>query len=150
MGWLDGWLTGFADRHRQIEQENLALAQKASEREGRVFEALLNSRDPEVRGMAATGLIAGTQPLKRKSGLSGWIGEMQSNPMYPKLMNYINTPQLQGYEDIPGTGIDMTAKQAGYKPREPSTAAMSPTQTTAPGAAGPAPVQPGPPPPPVA
>src|SRR5262252_52556 len=150
MGWLDGWLTGFADRHRQIEQENLALAQKASEREGRVFEALLNSRDPEVRGMAATGLIAGTQPLKRKSGLSGWIGEMQSNPMYPKLMNYINTPQLQGYEDIPGTGIDMTAKQAGYVPREPSTAAMSPTQTTAPGAAGPAPVQPGPPPPPVA
>src|SRR5262252_5627247 len=148
MGWLDGWLTGFADRHRQIEQENLALAQKASEREGRVFEALLNSRDPEVRGMAATGLIAGTQPLKRKSGLSGWIGEMQSNPMYPKLMNYINTPQLQGYEDIPGTGIDMTAKQAGYKPSlpdvTPGTAAQPSTQTTTPGAPGPTPQQPAP------
>jgi hypothetical protein len=148
VGWLEGWLTGFHGRHREIEQENLALAQQASEREGKIYEALLNAPDPKVRGYAATGLLQSTQPRQRKGGLAGWAGEMESSPIYPTLMKYLNTPQLQGYEDVPGTAVNMTARQAGYLPRPPETAAMSATQTTAPGQPGPAATFTEPPPPP--
>ncbi|HKA97457.1 MAG TPA: hypothetical protein VKD66_14415, partial [Streptosporangiaceae bacterium] len=149
MGWLEGWLTGFSQRHQEQEAENWALAQQASQREGDVFKMLLQSKDPAIRGMAATGLIQQTLPRRRKSGLAGWMGEMETSPIYPQIMKYISTPQLQGYEDIPGTGSTTTAEQAGYKPSlpqaQPSPPGMSINKTTTPGTPGPALQLPAPP-----
>lgn len=93
MGWLEGLLTGYADTLGEMRRENAKQAELAASREGDVFKTLLNSDNPEIRGMAATGLLANTQPKKVKGNFGGWMGEMQANPMYPQLMKYINTPQ---------------------------------------------------------
>src|SRR5215831_7523889 len=150
MGWLEGWLSGFSDRHREYEKENLAQAQAALEREGAIYKVLLTSDNPAIRTAAVTGLLGQARPMRRKSGLAGWMGEMESDPLYPTLMKYINTPQVLGVTQEPD--IVTTPEQAGYKPTmpaaKPGTAAMSPVQTTAPGAPGPAQQQQFPSPPP--
>ena len=93
MGWLDGLLTGYADNQGEIRRQKAQEAELAAQREGRVYEALLNSPDEHIRTMAATGILNNTQPSQRKTGFSGWMGEMQGNPMYPKLLKYMGTPQ---------------------------------------------------------
>jgi hypothetical protein len=93
MGWLEGLLTGYSDRLGDIRRENAQEAERSAQREGKVYEALLNSEDPEIRSKAAVGLLSSTQPRRGKGGLAGWMGEMESNPMYPTLMKYMTTPK---------------------------------------------------------
>jgi hypothetical protein len=103
MGWLEGLLTGYAGTLGDIRRENARAAELSANREGDVFKALLNSDNPEIRGMAATGLLSSTQPKRVKGGFGGWMGEMEANPMYPQLMKYINTPQRTVTETtVPG------------------------------------------------
>src|SRR5262245_20961190 len=162
MGLLEGWLTGYGDRRREIEQENLRQAENAMAREHEVFKLLLNSPDDEVRTMAATGLITGSQPQKPKGGLRGWFGEMESNPVYPQLLRYLKTPKITGYEEkisstLPATFRSPTAALTTQAlPQAPPQqapgvgpdfeayprAALPETQTTTPGAPGPAVTQP--------
>jgi hypothetical protein len=175
MGWFEGLISGYAGRRREIEADNMRRAELAQARENRVFELLLNSDDPEIASMAATGLITGTQPQRRKRGLGAWMGEMEANPAYPKLLEYMRTPKFQGYEEIttpklrasfrfptqaglntapqaitPNQG-GMTAALPGVPPGQPP-AALPEAQTTTPGTPGPAAGEavpaPGPTPPP--
>jgi len=111
MDWLTGMITGYADRSRKIEDEKFQAAREAAQRENQVFRDLLNSPNKEVASMAATGLILGSQPQKRSKGISGWMGEMQSNPIYPKLLEYMNTPQLTEGEEKPFAGLP--SRQSG-------------------------------------
>src|SRR5688572_5433019 len=85
MGWFEGMLTGFQGRHYDIEQENVRQAELQHARESKVFEALLNSPDEEVKALAATGLFTAATGAKKKSGLRGWLGEMESNPMLGRI-----------------------------------------------------------------
>jgi hypothetical protein len=148
MGWLEGMVTGYQNRSHEIEKEQRDEAVAANAREATVYQALLNSQDPEIRAMAATGMLQTTQPRKRAGGLKGWIGEMQGNAVYPKLLNYLNTPQQLG-EDVE---THVTPPQtAGYLPTLPPTAApaaQTTAQTTTPGATPPAAQAPLPGPPP--
>lgn len=145
MGWLEGLLSGYADTQGDIRRENARLAEQSAAREASVMKDLLNSPDPQTRTLAATGLLANTQPQKRKSGFSGWMGEMESNPIYPTLLKHITTPQQIG-EDVKTTTT--TPEQAGYKPTlatPPSPtkpAAQTSVQTTTPGAPPPQAQQP--------
>jgi hypothetical protein len=80
MGWLEGVLTGYAQRHYDIENTKREEAAKAAEREGRVFETLLNSRYKDIQEYAAAGLLDLSNPRKRKGGVAGWMGEIEQTP----------------------------------------------------------------------
>src|SRR5262245_39759051 len=143
MSLLEGFLTGYLDKRGEIETENLQKAQLQQEREGKVFEALLNSRDPEIASMAATGLIMGTQPKRRKGGMAGWMGEFMENPVYPEMLRLMRTPEryLQSVKTTPtrqATGIT-------YLPQTPpqnQPAALPETSPTEAGTPPPTPPQP--------
>jgi hypothetical protein len=136
MGWLEGLLTGYVDRHREIEKENLLRAHDAMTREGEIYKRMLDSDDPQIRGMAATGMLEMGQPRQRKRGLAGWIGEMESSPIYPVLMKYFqNLPEgqrddllLPGQSTVPTTG--------GALPTPPAAAGSAALPATSPVVSG--------------
>lgn len=133
MGYLEGLLGGFAGRKYDVEAQNMAEAQAANAREGKVFEALINSPDPEIKAMAVTGLLSSAQPMKRKSGIRGWLGEMQANPMLPQIQALINTP-VTTEEPIPGLPSRQTSGFIGTPPGQTSSMALPESTPTTGGA----------------
>src|SRR5688572_27953073 len=85
MGWFEGMLTGFQGRHYDIEKKNVRQAELQHARESKVFEALQNSTDEEVKALAATGLFTAATGAKKKSGRRGWLGDMESNPILGRM-----------------------------------------------------------------
>lgn len=102
MGWFEGMLGGFQSRQDQVRKEEMDQANADADRESRVYTALLNSPDKEIATMAASGLLESAGPRKRKSGFSGWLGDMQKSPTYAKLQELINSP-VQTSEGTPAT-----------------------------------------------
>lgn len=92
MGWFEGLLGGFQGRQDQVRQQEMEQANADADRESRVYSTLLNSPDPEIASMAAAGLLESAGPRKRKSGFSGWLGDMQQSPTYAKLQQLIQSP----------------------------------------------------------
>lgn len=143
-------LTGFnraaaAERDHVRQQEAIRDRQELS-----ILEALTKSDDPEIASRAVAGLLDFAQPRKKKSGLSGFLGETESHPMLPEIRNLLNTPVAR---PTPEYRLNV---QPGLPPGEirqapPATgAAAQPTTTPVKGGpmAMPTPVQglPGPPP----
>jgi hypothetical protein len=131
MGWLEGLVTGYADRHGEIRRENAIRAEQAANREGDVYKALLNSDDPTIRGYAATGLLQSGQARKPKRGLAGWMGEMESSPIYPTLMKYISTPQYTAGTEHVTPGLPSKQTQ-GFLPTVPGQTPSLAQPTTSP------------------
>ena len=92
IGIFAGLLGGFLGRKGEIEQQNLAEAQRSQAREQQILGALVNADDPEVRSLAIAGLLHAAQPGKRKGGFKGWLGEMEASPFLPQIQSLINTP----------------------------------------------------------
>jgi len=103
VGYVEGLLGGFMGRKREVETENIRQAELANAREAKVYEALINSPDDEIRTAAITGLLTTTQKPQRAGGLRGWIGEMAANPAYEKIRGLVNTP-VEVDEPIPPGG----------------------------------------------
>jgi hypothetical protein len=80
MGWLEGLLTGYADRHYQIQKDKMREAEQAAEREGRVFETLMNSKYKDIQQYAMAGVLDLSSPRKRKGGVAGWMGDVEQTP----------------------------------------------------------------------
>jgi len=95
MGWLSGILSGYADRQHEITKEAADADLDNQKREALVYQTLLNSEDPEQQHMGATGILQMGQGRKRKGGFAGWMGEMQSSPIYPVVQKYMTTPQTK-------------------------------------------------------
>lgn len=83
---------GFMGRQREEEERNFKLAQQATEREQKIFGALLDSADPEIQALALTGLLDSAQPKKRMKGIRGWLGELQSSPILGEIQRTMQTP----------------------------------------------------------
>lgn len=135
-GWLalPGLLSGFAGRKAEIEQQNLVEAQASQQRESKVFEALINSPDPEISSMAVAGLLHSAQPGQRKSGLRGWLGEMQGSPFLPKIQALLNQP-TQVEEPVSGLPSKQTSGYISEPPGQTGSLAQpdsSPTEVGAP------------------
>jgi hypothetical protein len=145
MGWFEGLLTGYMNRSHELDKQKMDEAVAANEREARLYSLLLDSPDEEFKRMAATGMIQSAAPRRKKSGLQGWFGEMESNPIYPRLQQYMQTPKVLGYEDITHTTTPQQAGWVATPPNPAAPAALPATETTTPGEPGPTPVQPGPP-----
>jgi len=102
MGYLEGLLGGFTGRKREYEAEELRKAELANEREARVYEALINSPDPEIQALATAGLLESARGPQKKSGIRGWIGQMEQSPFLGRIQELINTP-VTTTEEVPGT-----------------------------------------------
>lgn len=131
MGVFEGLLGGFTGRKREIETENLRQSELASQREQQIFSALLSSGDPELQTMALTGLLESAKPSRRKSGLKGWMGEMESSPFLPRIQQLIQTP-VTTKETIPGVPETPT----GHVSQELLPGTVQPMVTTPPPAVG--------------
>lgn len=118
--WVTGLLTGMNQRRHEIEQQKLDESKEALARESKVYEALINSPDETIRGMAGAGLLESINPRKRAGGIGGWLGEMQTSPFYPQLMNYIRTPQTV---TVPG---ELRQEAIPYAPRAAGSPAALP------------------------
>jgi hypothetical protein len=91
MGWLEGLLTGYQQRHYSIEADKRKEAEASALREGKALESLLNSRDPQVKKLAAAGILDLAKPRKKASGLAGWLGEMEASPHAANIQRYYDT-----------------------------------------------------------
>ena len=157
MGYIEGLLGGFAQRTHEIQQENIRANELARNRESAFYSHLLTSDDPNLRAMAATGLMEGMAPTssRRKKGVAGFFGEMEQSPYYQPILNYLNTPQnlpvrdqygIPQLEEVPGeqkaepastevpsTAGMPTAKPAtqGGPPPRPETSVPGPVQPEA-------------------
>jgi hypothetical protein len=98
VGYLEGLLGGFTGRKREVEQENLRQAERANTREADFYKLLIEHGTPEFQAMATTGLLESARVPQRKGGLRGWLGEMQENPTYSKVLGLINQPEMTGVE----------------------------------------------------
>lgn len=143
-------LTGFnraaaAERDHVRQQEAIRDRQELS-----ILEALTKSDDPEIASRAVAGLLDFASPRKKKSGLSGFLGETESHPMLPEIRNLLQTPVAK---PTPEYRLNV---QPGLPPSEirqaPPTSGAAAQPTTTPVTGGPmampTPVQglPGPPP----
>ena len=133
MGYLEGLLGGFTARKGEYEKEQIRQQDLANAREGKVFESLLSSTDPEVQSLAMTGLLTSAQPSLRKSGLRGWLGEMAQNPITAQMQKLIGTP-VQTEEPVMGVPSRSTTGYIGTPPGQTGSLAQSETAATEPGA----------------
>lgn len=125
MGVYEGLLSGFTGRKAEVEQENLRQAEQANAREAKIYEALVNSPDPEIRSMAVTGLLDSAKPSKRKSGLRGWIGQMEANPALGRIKDLIGTPVTTTEHAVtPGLPSVQTSGYLSTPPGQQSSLAM--------------------------
>jgi len=141
MGLFEGLLGGFNERRGEVETRNRDEAERAANREAAIFSSLMQADDPEVRSLALAGLLDSAKPRKKKGGLRGWIGEMESSPYMPQIQSLINTPvtehkqiQLPGEATRPGLpgpipGMDVVKPTIVTPPAggAPASAGMSPT-----------------------
>jgi hypothetical protein len=93
MSWMNiaDVMGGFGGRSREIRDEETRRADRAYELERRTLEYLATSDDPEIRTAAVTGILSSSQP-KKKGGLGGWYGEVESHPAYANIYRILNTP----------------------------------------------------------
>lgn len=137
MGWLEGLLTGYADRHYEIAKQKREEAALAATREGEALSTLLNSPYPQIKQMAAAGILDLGNPRKRAGGFAGWMGEMQQSPHLPAIqraMGEIAAAQTGSdaeYDAVARTLGPGYARRAGAPPATPP-----PTQTGAPTTGG--------------
>lgn len=137
--YLSGIVSGFQARKDELEQRRWAEEQQNNARESKIYEALIQSPDPEIQSLAFSGLLDSANP-KRKKGLQGWMGEMQKNPAMEGIRKLIQTPVTSTQQVQSGP----PAAQ-GYLPAPPSAAGSAALPTSSPTAGGappPTPVSP--------
>ena len=133
MGWLEGVLTGYADRHFEIQKQKRAEAELAAQREQQVLSTLLESKYPDVADAAAAGVLDLANPRRRSGGVAGWMGEIDKSPYLPMIQRtrqriaedpeYART-QLDLGRYGPSTGLPTPSipTPAGSVPNQPSAA----------------------------
>jgi hypothetical protein len=130
---MEGLVSGFMDQRNQEVARQFALDQQARQREGAVYEALINSPDPEIRAHAIIGLLDSARPAQRKGGIAGWLGEMQQNPALGRIRALIGQP-VATQEPTFGLPSSQTSGMIGLPPGQASSMAQpseSPTEAGA-------------------
>jgi hypothetical protein len=113
VGYLEGLLGGFTGRKREYEAEQMDMAAKRSDREARVYEALLSSPDPEIQSLAAAGLLESARGPMKKGGIAGWLGQMEESAILPQIQRLVQTP-VMGTKEVPGTPTLPSKSMTGY------------------------------------
>ena len=144
MGYIEGLLGGFTERKSAYETQMREESTQSAAREAKIFEALLNSPDPETRALATAGLLQSAQPGKRKGGLRGWLGEMESSPYLQQIRDL--SPEVAAEGGAPPSAAPSGAPGMIATPPAPGgSLAQSPTAATQVGAPPLTAIEPGPP-----
>src|SRR5262245_61702965 len=130
MGWLEGLLTGYANRHYEIGREKMREAELAADREERVFNTLLNSQYKDIQDYAAAGILDLSNPRRRKGGVAGWMGEIEQTPYLDMIRRtrerlaedpeYAEANLRRTYYPWLGQGGARGVEQGGTPPTTPS------------------------------
>lgn len=95
-------LQGINASHEELMQQNYAEGLAARDRERSAYNALLSSPDPDIRAMAASGMLEMAQPAQRQSGFAGWMGKIQASKTYPQMQTLMRSPVMRQMQ-VPGT-----------------------------------------------
>lgn len=131
---ISGLLSGFQNRSAQIRDQQTQLQQAENARHERIFDALANSDDPDIRAAAVTGMLTGAPPGK---GLSKWFGQVQQHPAFETIKGLVG----EGHQPFLGTegkaeatargniqgrlgGVVSAERAAGYEPTPEDISAM--------------------------
>ena len=69
-----------------MEAENRRQAEVSAQNEAAIYKALTQPGvPPDIQALAITGLLESAQPRKKKGGLRGWLGELESSTIYPQM-----------------------------------------------------------------
>ena len=143
MGYIEGLLGGFTTRKSEYETQMREEGTQSAAREAKIFEALLNSPDKETRDLATAGLLHSAQPGKRKGGLRGWLGEMESSPYLQRIRDL--PPEVEGEAVPPSAAPSGAPGMIATPPAPDGSLAQSPTAATQVGAPPLTAIEPGPP-----
>lgn len=83
--FLGGMFQGFNDAREGAYQQNLKDEAGARAQEAKVYQYLLESRDPEIQSLALSGMMESARPGTKKKGLRGWLGEVQQGEVFPQI-----------------------------------------------------------------
>lgn len=108
-------IEGFQGRREGAYRENFERELANRQMSDRVFQHLLASRDPQLQSLALSGMM---NPISRKKGFRGFLGEVEANPFLDQIVARMN-------EEIPA---ESTAPAAQGPPPPPGSAAMSTNQ----------------------
>lgn len=87
LGSLGEVVGGFNEESGKIRQENQRRSEMDQARSDKVFDALANADDPDIRAAAVTGLLTGSHPAK---GLDKWFGKMSEHPAYEQIKGLVS------------------------------------------------------------
>lgn len=126
-GYWGGLIEGFQGRREAELENNFKQEQLNRAASDRVFQYLLQSRDPMMQQLALQGLA---EPISKKKGFRGFMGEFESNPAVASVLARMN-------EMVPDEGPGPAAHAPGLSggPPAPGSAAMSTNQPVRPGSA---------------
>lgn len=104
-GFVGKVTEGFNQGVDRQRQDNQREAELQANRDTKIFEALANSDDPEVRSAAVTGLLTGNHPARAFDKFFGKVGE---HPAHEQIRSLLGA----GHEGLPGAqeGARRTAK----------------------------------------
>lgn len=119
LDYWSGLVSGFQDRREKAMMDNYARELQNRQMADRVFGQLLASRDPVIQELALSGLM---NPMAKKKGFAGFLGEYESNPVLGQIVAAMN-------QIVPDTS------SAPAPPATPGGAAMSTNQPVRPGSA---------------
>jgi len=128
MSYITGLLEGFRGRGEEVYQQ--AVKDDADRRvaEGRLFQYLLASRDPQIRSVALSGMYESAQASPRKKGFRGFLGEIEQSSQFPQIQQIAN--ELVPVEEPPTPAPANTPDSAAMStnaPVEPGSAPIPPT-----------------------
>jgi hypothetical protein len=115
-GYWTGLLEGFQGQREAGITRSLEQDAQRRQQESKIYEYLLNSRDPEIQSMALAGMFESGVPGSKKKGLSGFMGELEGSQVYPKIRALMD-------QMVPDDGVG-----GGPAPPQPGSASMSTNQ----------------------
>lgn len=118
MAYWSGLVEGFQARRESELLKNYQLEEKNRQMADRVYTHLLQSRDPRMQEMALSALA---NPIQRKKGLGGFLGQVEADPFMGQIVDRMN-------EMVPDEGMG-----GGPAPPRPGSAAMSTNVPVEPG-----------------
>lgn len=85
--FVGGVVGGFNQGSEAIRQRNFEEDQRQKDRDSKVFDALANSDDPDIRAAAVTGLLTGNHPAR---GMDKFFNKAQDHPAYEQIRDLVS------------------------------------------------------------
>ncbi len=116
MSVFQGLLEGFSGASDKAYLRNVEQEMTRRQGESKIYEYLLQSRDPKIQGLALTALLESARPTSKAKGLRGLMGDVEASSFWP-------TIQAAMDERIPNPEYEREMRAIAPPPR-PGSAAL--------------------------